>query len=70
MLEESRPAHLDPANPDRRDATDPIRPPDRPRIGVPGRELLKFVGMIDPEDLAAMAKAIEEDCERIDYDGW
>lgn len=41
----------------------------RPR-GTPGHELLKFVGCIPPEDLEEIAAAIEEGCERIDYDGW
>ncbi len=38
--------------------------------GVPGGELLRFTGTIPPEDLRAMAKAIEEGCERIDPDEW
>jgi hypothetical protein len=43
---------------------------NRPIRGVPGKELLKFVGTIPHEDLEEMKKAIEEDCERIDYDEW
>jgi hypothetical protein len=38
--------------------------------GTPGRELAKFAGIISPEDGEAMLKAIEEGCERIDFDGW
>jgi hypothetical protein len=39
------------------------------RIGVPGTTLLRFAGLIPPEDLAEMAAAIE-DCERIDVGEW
>lgn len=38
--------------------------------GTPGKELLRFVGTIEPDDLILMQQAIEEDCERIDADGW
>lgn len=38
--------------------------------GVPGASLLKWVGAIPSKDLNEMSKAIEEGCERIDYDGW
>jgi hypothetical protein len=38
--------------------------------GVPGRELLRFAGVIDKEDADAMRKAIEEGCERIDANEW
>jgi hypothetical protein len=38
--------------------------------GVPSSSLLKFGGLIPKEDLDEMMKAIEEDCERIDYDEW
>ncbi len=41
----------------------------RPR-GVPGRELLRFAGTILPDDLAAMAQAIEDGCEQINRDEW
>ena len=37
--------------------------------GTAGSELLRFAGLIDPEDLREMSKAIE-DCGRIDPDGW
>lgn len=40
------------------------------RRGVPGRNLLKFAGTIDPEDLEVMKQAIEEGCERIEPDEW
>jgi hypothetical protein len=39
-------------------------------IGVPGKELLRFAGLIPKEDLEEMKQAIEEDCGRIDPDGW
>ena len=43
----------------------------KPRqVGVPGRELLKFVGTIPPEDLEEMKRIIEEDCERIELNEW
>ena len=32
----------------------------------PVESLLKYVGSIPPDDLQAMAAAIEEECERID----
>ncbi len=40
--------------------------------GIPGEVLLERAREInfDPEDLAEMAAAIEEHCERIDWDGW
>ncbi len=41
-----------------------------PPKGVPGEDILKFAGMIPPEELDAIEKAIEEDCERIDVNEW
>ena len=38
--------------------------------GTPGRELLRFAGTISDEDAQDMMKAIEEGCERIDYNEW
>lgn len=40
--------------------------------GIPGEELVRRAGEINfpPDDLAEIARAIEEDCERIDWDGW
>jgi len=38
--------------------------------GVAGRELLRFAGTIDANDLQLMAQAIEDGCERIDLDEW
>ena len=37
---------------------------------VPGRDLLRFSGSIDPGDLEAMQKAIEDGCEKVDSSGW
>jgi hypothetical protein len=41
----------------------------RPR-GTPGRQLLKFAGILSPEEAEAMMAAIEEDCERVDPNEW
>ena len=41
----------------------------RPR-GTPGRQLLKFAGILSPEEGKAMMDAIEEGCERIDVNEW
>ena len=38
--------------------------------GVPGPEFRKSAGLIPKEDLAAIAAAIDEDCEKIDTSGW
>jgi hypothetical protein len=39
---------------------------------IPGEVLIARAREInfDPQDLAEMAQAIEEDCERIDWDEW
>ena len=42
---------------------------DPPR-GVPGTELLRFAGIMTPEEAKEFLDSIEEDCERIDFDGW
>jgi hypothetical protein len=39
-------------------------------IGVPGKSLLRFAGVIDQADLAVMAQAIEEGCEQVNSDEW
>ena len=41
-----------------------------PVAGVPGRTLMRFAGSIDPMDLEAMSQAIQEDCEKVDANGW
>ncbi len=38
--------------------------------GMSGRDLMKFVGIISPEDAKAMQKAIEEGCEQVNKDEW
>lgn len=38
--------------------------------GTPGRELIRFVGCIDPADLDAMSHAIQEGCEKIEPNAW
>ena len=38
--------------------------------GVPGKELVRFSGLIPKEELEQMNAAIEEGCERIDADAW
>ena len=39
--------------------------------GIPGPEFVRRVaGLFSPEDADEMIKAIEEDCENIDEEGW
>lgn len=38
--------------------------------GIAGRDLLRFAGAIEKEDLQTMSRAIEEGCEKIDPDEW
>ena len=38
--------------------------------GVAGRELLRFAGQIETNDLERMRTAIEEDCERLNANEW
>ena len=38
--------------------------------GVPGKELLRFAGAIEHDDLQRIAQAIEEGCERVNLDEW
>ncbi len=38
--------------------------------GTPGRNLMRFVGSIDPADLEAMMEAIQEGCEKIEPNAW
>ncbi len=38
--------------------------------GVPGRDLLRFAGSIDPADLEAMSQAILEGCEDVKPNRW
>jgi len=41
-----------------------------PVEGVPGKNITQFAGSISSEDIDAIEKAIEEDCERIDINEW
>lgn len=38
--------------------------------GTPGKELLRFAGSLEETDAQAMARVIEEGCERVDADAW
>ena len=38
--------------------------------GVPGKQLLRFAGILAPADAQAMAQAIEAGCEQVDADEW
>lgn len=38
--------------------------------GLPGDRLLRFAGVIPPDDLQLMQQTIEEGCERVDADEW
>jgi hypothetical protein len=40
------------------------------KVGVPGKDLLRFAGTIPHEDCLEMLKAIEEGCEQIDPNEW
>jgi len=39
-------------------------------LGIPGKDLLRFAGAIEPNDLQVMAQAIEEDCEKVNPNEW
>jgi hypothetical protein len=43
---------------------------DRKPEGVPGESLTSFFDVWTPEEGAEMWKAIEEECRRVDPDGW
>ena len=38
--------------------------------GVPGRHLLRFAGIVPPEEAALMREAIEQGCEQVDAHEW
>ncbi len=40
------------------------------QCGTPGESLIRFGGSIDAADLAIMAEAIEQGCERVNPDEW
>lgn len=39
-------------------------------VGIPGKDLLRFAGIITESEAQALAQAIEEGCERIDLNEW
>jgi len=39
-------------------------------VGRPGKELLQFAGIIEPDDLNLMGAAIREGCEQVNGDEW
>jgi hypothetical protein len=38
--------------------------------GIPGRQLVRFAGVIPPDDVRLMSEAIEQGCERVDQNEW
>lgn len=38
--------------------------------GISRKELARFAGTIEPDDIELMKKAIAEECERVDLDEW
>lgn len=38
--------------------------------GTPGKQLLRFAGVVQADDLARMQQAIESSCEQIDANAW
>ena len=38
--------------------------------GVPGRQLVRFSGIVPPDDVLQMRRAIENGCEAVDASGW
>lgn len=45
-----------------------LAPP--PPVGIPGKQLLRFAGMLNAQEAKALSQAIEEGCERVDPDAW
>ena len=39
-------------------------------VGKPGKDFLKYVGMISKEDLIIMEQAIDEHCGKVDPNAW
>jgi len=44
--------------------------PPTKKVGVPGKDLLRFAGTISEEDARQMIEAIEEGCEQINASNW
>ncbi len=38
--------------------------------GVPGKDLLRFAGAIETEDLVTIEQAIHDGCEQVNFDEW
>lgn len=38
--------------------------------GTPGKDLVRFSGILDEEGAREMQRVIEEGCERVDLDAW
>jgi hypothetical protein len=38
--------------------------------GVPGKQLLRFSGIMEAEDIHAIAQAVESSCEQVDLNEW
>ena len=38
--------------------------------GSPGRELVRFAGVIDKDDLEEISRAIEDGCEQVNLNDW
>lgn len=38
--------------------------------GVPGKDLLRFSGAIETEDLIIIQQAIDDGCEQVNFDEW
>ncbi|HOT90141.1 MAG TPA: hypothetical protein PLJ78_02150 [Anaerolineae bacterium] len=45
-------------------------PSQRVHIGIPGKQLLHFAGIISLDDLQLMQRAIQADCEVLDRNEW
>ncbi len=60
--------HLDRLSPDKqRRVLDFAQTLSEPMpFAIPGKDLLPFAGILDPEDAELMLQAIEEGCERVD----
>jgi len=41
-----------------------------PPVGIPGKKLLRFAGILNPQEAKALSQAIEEGCERVDPNAW
>lgn len=38
--------------------------------GIPGKQLLRFAGVMEPDDIETITQAIEAGCERVDAGEW